>query len=329
MKNILVTGGLGFIGSNFVNYMVNKYKEIKIIILDKKDYCASEENVLVNERVETFIGDIQNKELIMILLDRYNIDTIIHFAAQSHVDNSFFNSISFTINNILGTHVLLETARLYNEKTNALEKFIHVSTDEVYGEVTDDNPRTESCTFDPTNPYAATKASAELIAKSYYYSYKLPVIITRGNNVYGPNQYPEKVIPKFICSLLNGNKITIQGTGENRRNFIYVDDVCRAFDLILEKGKIGNIYNISADHSNEYKVIDLGKKLIQLIKGIEENEVDTYIEYIEDRKFNDYRYYISNNKLIELGWKPESVDFDKNLQELVEWYRINKKRYSM
>ena len=335
MKNFLITGALGFIASNFVNFMSLKYPHARFIILDKKDYCSSLENINKQSlhNSEIIIGDILNKELVLYLLKKFDIDTIMHFAAQSHVDNSFFNSIEFTTNNVLGTHVLLETSRIYHNETTKIEKFIHVSTDEVYGQVTDNEARMETSILDPTNPYAASKAAAEFFVKSYYYSYKFPIIITRGNNVYGPNQYPEKVIPKFICKLLDNQKLTIQGTGSSLRNFIHVDDVCTAFETILLKGEIGQIYNISSDHKNEYSIMQLAKMLIKLfhpninIENDNDSDLHEYITYVEDRKFNDARYFISNDKLYNLGWQPCKTDFIKNLKDLIEWYKLNKNRY--
>lgn len=334
MRNFLVTGALGFIASNFVNYMSLKYTHIKIIILDKKDYCSSIENInkQSHHNTEIIIGDIQNNELIYYILNKFEIDTILHFAAQSHVDNSFYNSIEFTKNNVLGTHILLETVRLYHEKTNRLEKFIHVSTDEVYGEVKDNIARNETSILNASNPYAASKIGAEAFAKSYYYSYKLPIIITRGNNVYGMNQYPEKIIPKFICQLLDGEKLTIHGQGLSKRNFIHIDDVVSAFEIIVLKGEIGEIYNIGSDHKNEFSVIEVSKILIGLINGDinmdNQDELNKYLMYVEDRKFNDFRYFISSEKLEKLGWKPQKINFQQNLKELIEWYRINKNRYN-
>jgi dTDP-glucose 4,6-dehydratase len=296
--------------------------------LDKKDYCSSLDNIDKEcyKNTEIVIGDIRNNELILYILKKYSIDTVVHFAAQSHVDNSFFNSLDFTKNNVLGTHVLLETCRLFNDETGLIEKFIHVSTDEVYGEVTDNNPRSESSLLDPTNPYAASKAAAEFFVKSYYYSYQLPIIITRGNNVYGINQYPEKVIPKFICQLLKNKKLTIQGTGNCRRNFIYVDDVCTAFESILSKGEIGEIYNINSDETNEYSILELAKIMLEihLEKDLEDSELGEFIEFVEDRKFNDCRYFITNKKLLDLGWEPQNLDFKKNIRYLFDWYKNNK-----
>ena len=319
--NFLVTGALGFIGSNFVNYYAGKYSEVKIIVLDKCDYCASVKNI-TNPTIKIIIGDILDQDLVKKILYEEQIDTIIHFAAESHVDNSFGNSIAFTMNNVLGTHNLLETTRLYHAETSNIKKFIHVSTDEVYGEVVNDQIRTEQSVLDPTNPYAATKAAAEFIAKSYFYSYKLPIIITRANNVYGPNQYPEKVIPRFICQLLEGKPVTIHGNGSTRRNFIHVEDVCTAYETIIDRGEIGQIYNISAAVDNEFSVKEIALMLIELV-GADENAMT----YVPDRNFNDCRYYTSSQKLERLGWKPTKVDFVEKLVELIDWYKINKDRY--
>jgi dTDP-glucose 4,6-dehydratase len=245
----------------------------------------------------------------------YNIDTIIHFAAQSHVQNSFSDSLQYTNDNILGTHTLLECCRRYNK----IVKFIHISTDEVYGESMiqeNENKKTENSVLCPTNPYAASKAGAELIAKAYYHSFKMPIIITRGNNVYGPNQYPEKLIPLFIELLKNNKPVTIQGDGSNIRAFLHVFDVCSALRLILEKGVIGEIYNIGSDEHDEYTILETAAKLIKKIQNTEEYE--KWITYIEDRPFNDKRYYISNDKVKELGWEI-SVKFEDGISELVNY----------
>jgi UDP-glucose 4,6-dehydratase len=248
----------------------------------------------------------------MTTLKSYQIDTVIHFAAQSHVDNSFGNSIQFTMDNILGTHNLLECCRVYGN----IKKFIHISTDEVYGEV---DLNHEGCTerslLNPTNPYAATKAGAEFLVKSYYYSYKLPIIITRGNNVYGPGQYPEKLIPKFITSLLKDQKCTIHGQGESRRNFIYVDDVSEAVETILFYGQIGHTYNIGT--SNEYSVLEVFDILSNKLDKSKDLK-----EFVEDRLFNDYRYSINSESLRSLGWK-QQINFDEGLEKTIEWIKNN------
>ena len=314
--NLLVTGGCGFIGSNFINYIFNK-NTYNIINIDNLYYCANIDNVEKHIQCSpyyTFIrGNICSKDLIQHVLINYKINIIIHFAAQSHVDNSFENSIQYTNDNIVGTHNLLECSRLYNNLT----KFIHISTDEVYGESMndiDEMAKTEQSILCPTNPYAATKASAELIAQSYFHSFNMPIIITRGNNVYGPNQYPEKLIPKFINLLKNNQKVTIQGDGSNVRSFLHSNDAVTAFEIIINKGVIGEIYNIGCDEQMEYSILDVTKLLVKYIKN--EDNIDNYIEYIPDRPFNDKRYYISNSKIKNLGWDIYT-SFEKGLQDLL------------
>jgi len=317
VKNLLVTGGCGFIGSNFINYYFNKYLDVNIINLDAMYYCANESNILseIREsgRYHLIKGNLCSIDLINHILENYKIDTVIHFAAQSHVQNSFEDSLKYTYDNILGTHTLLESCRKYNE----IKKFIHISTDEVYGESLlsdDEEKKNEQSILCPTNPYAATKAGAELIANSYRFSFKMPIIITRGNNVYGPNQYPEKLIPRFIELLKNDKKVTIQGDGSNVRAFLHALDVARALELILINGKIGEIYNIGSDEDKEYTVLEIAHILIKLIKNSE--DYDSFIEYIEDRPFNDKRYYISNEKVKKLGWNIDK-DFIEGLKELI------------
>jgi UDP-glucose 4,6-dehydratase len=217
------------------------------------------------------------------------------------------------MDNVLGTHTLLESCRLYQNKTKNLVKIIHVSTDEVYGESVDNDLKHELSVLIPTNPYAATKAGAELIAMSYIKSYKLPIVITRGNNVYGPNQYPEKLIPRFIQQLKNNEQVTIQGDGSALRSFLHVNDTCSAFETILNKGQIGEIYNIGTH--DEYSVMDVAKMLIKLIKNT--NDYEPFIKFIEDRPFNDSRYFISNQKLKDLGWNIK-IDFDEGINMLIK-----------
>lgn len=323
MKNILVTGGCGFIASNFLNYMVKKYFQYNFVNLDALYYCASKTNILKSVRQKknySFIkGTIQNQELIDHILHIHEIDTIVHFAAQSHVDNSFSNPIQYTQDNIVGTHILLESVRKYGK----IKKFIHVSTDEVYGESISQETdiKSEKSKLNPTNPYAATKASAEMIVNSYVYSYQLPIIITRGNNVYGPRQYPEKLIPKFVNLLLENKKCTIHGDGLTERSFLYVDDVCKAFECILFKGKIGEIYNIGTNF--EYSVMEIARRLIMVIHktNLERpGEMEQYLEYVEDRKYNDQRYNISFNKLLSLGWK-QQVFIEEGLRRTIDYYQ--------
>jgi dTDP-glucose 4,6-dehydratase len=327
---ILVTGGAGFIGSHFINFMHAKYTSIQIVNVDCLYYCANILNVdsIVrddeNKRYHFYKTDLADIDAIKTLgniLHQHSVTHVVHFAAQSHVQNSFGESLQYTRDNVMGTHNLLEASRLYNK----LQRFIHVSTDEVYGESmihdTKSDCKTESSVLSPTNPYAATKAAAEMIAQSYYHSFKLPLIITRGNNVYGPRQYPEKLIPKFIKLLEDGKKLTVQGNGSNIRSFIHVLDVCRAFDIILSRGEIGEIYNIGGDDSSEYSVIEIAKILINEMKGVNidfmEDATDLdWIEYIDDRPFNDKRYYISNYKLKKLGWNTQ-IDFIDGVRNLI------------
>jgi dTDP-glucose 4,6-dehydratase/UDP-glucose 4,6-dehydratase len=315
--NLLVTGGCGFIGSNFINYYFPKNNVTKLVNIDVMYYCAKEENVHENIRKNSkyvFIqGNLTDNDLVKTVLIQHKITHVIHFAAQSHVQNSFEDSLKFTNDNILGTHVLLETCRKYGN----LVKFIHVSTDEVYGEsmnTIEETHKTEHSILCPTNPYAATKAGAELIAQSYNHSYKMPIIITRGNNVYGPNQYPEKLIPLFIKLLKENKKVTIQGNGDSVRAFLHAYDTARAFECILEKGQVGEIYNIGCDEGMEFSVMQIAHILIKLIKNTE--NYNDWIEYIEDRPFNDMRYYISNQKLKDLGWSI-NVDLMTGLKNLV------------
>lgn len=316
--NLLVTGCCGFIGSNFVNYYFKQNSNVNIVNLDAMYYCASEQNVhedIRNSgRYHLIKGNLCSYDLIINILNIYKIDTVIHFAAQSHVQNSFDNALQYTHDNVVGTHTLLEACRKYNKIT----RFIHISTDEVYGESMiseNEEKKHEGSVLCPSNPYAASKAAAELIAKSYYHSFKMPIIITRGNNVYGPNQYPEKLIPKFVQQLMNGEKVTIQGDGSNVRAFLHVNDVCSALTHILEKGKIGEIYNIGSDDNSEYSVLQIAHMLIGKI--IKTTDYDKWIRYVEDRPFNDKRYYISNQKVKELGWAID-IDFEEGLNDLIE-----------
>ena len=318
IKTLFITGGAGFIGSNFINYFATKYPNVSIINFDALYYSGNENNILPDIRASKsyhFIeGNLQSFDLLKYIFENNEISHIIHFAAQSHVDDSFTDSLKYTNDNITGTHNLLEVNRRFNKN---LVRFIHVSTDEVYGESmisVDEKKKTEHSILCPTNPYAATKAGAELIAQSYQHSFQMPIIITRGNNVYGPNQYPEKVIPKFIHQLQSNKKITIQGDGSCLRGFLHSRDTARAFELILLKGEIGEIYNIGCDEGMEYSILDLAKKIIKIIKHTD--DIDQFIEYVQDRPFNDGRYYINNAKLKKLGWHI-SIGLNTGLKDLI------------
>jgi len=300
----MVTGGCGFIASNFLNRMKERYPSINFVNVDKLDYCSNVENV--NPGVATFVkGNVGNKELIEHLIKLYHFDAIFHFAAQSHVDNSFDNALSFTMDNTHATHVLVEACRRHIPDV----EFIHFSTDEVYGESKTDVPFTEDeGVLRPTNPYSASKAAAEMIVRSYIESFDMNIKVIRCNNVYGPNQYPEKLIPKFKRLLKEGEKCTIHGSKSAtvKRAFMHVDDVVDAVDIVWIRGLPGEVYNIASD--DELTVMEVTRLIIETIKGTK--NYDDWITYVEDRPFNDQRYYICAKKIKDLGWSQKKTRKD-------------------
>lgn len=303
--------------------LCKKYPQYNIVVYDRLDYCSCLANLSELDSLPNYKfikGDIATADLVSYVLREEKIDTILHFAAQTHVDNSFGNSFEFTHSNIYGTHVLLESAKV----CETLKRFVHVSTDEVYGEGEDfdTDPMSEEHVLEPTNPYAATKAGAEFLVKSYFRSFKLPCLITRGNNVYGPHQFPEKLIPKFTNQLMKGMKLTLHGDGSNTRNFLYVTDVARAFDIILHKGVPGQIYNVGG--KNEVPNLQVAKDLLKMF-GFDKDEKE-WITFVPDRKFNDLRYTINSQKLHDLGWK-EEMTWEEGLKTTVEWYTKYTNRY--
>ena len=311
-QNILITGGCGFIGSHVVCSFLEKYPNYKIVTIDKLDSCSSLKNLDQVKKYSNFKfikGDICSSDILNYIIRDECIDTVIHVAAQSHVDSSFGNSLSFTKNNVLGTHVLLECSIMNN-----IKRFIHISTDEVYGNC-DSEIKTEESMTNPTNPYSASKAAAESIVQGYINSFNFPAIITRGNNVYGPKQYVEKIIPKMICRLKQNQKCCIHGDGTNKRHYLHVSDTVSAFDKILHYGTIGEIYNIGSP--NEFTNLELVKKIVKVMKP--NDCLEDWIEYVPDRMFNDVRYYLSYEKLKKLGWEPK-IDFETGLQNVVKWY---------
>lgn len=303
-SNVMVTGGCGFIASNFLNRMKERYPSINFVNVDKLDYCSNVENV--NPGVATFVkGNVGNKELIEHLIKLYHFDAIFHFAAQSHVDNSFDNALSFTMDNTHATHVLVEACRRHIPDV----EFIHFSTDEVYGESKTGVPFTENeGVLRPTNPYSASKAAAEMIVRSYIESFGMNIKVIRCNNVYGPNQYPEKLIPKFKRLLKENEKCTIHGSKSAtvKRAFMHVDDVVDAVDVIWRRGVPGEVYNIASD--DELTVMEVTQLIIETIKGTK--NYDDWITYVEDRPFNDQRYYICAKKLKDLGWSQKKTRKD-------------------
>ncbi|POR31346.1 Trifunctional UDP-glucose 4,6-dehydratase/UDP-4-keto-6-deoxy-D-glucose 3,5-epimerase/UDP-4-keto-L-rhamnose-reductase RHM3 [Tolypocladium paradoxum] len=320
VKNIMVTGGAGFIASWVVRHLTLTYPQAyNIVSFDKLDYCSALNNtrILNDKRNFTFYhGDLTNPSEVLDCMERYHIDTVLHFAAQSHVDLSFGNSYSFTHANVYGTHVLLESA-----KKVCIKRFIHVSTDEVYGEVKeDDDELLESSILAPTNPYAASKAAAEMLVQSYQKSFKLPTIIVRSNNVYGPHQYPEKIIPKFACLLNRGRPVVLHGDGSPTRRYLYAGDAADAFDTILHKGHVGHIYNVGS--SDEISNLELSGKILDAM-GIETDSPERFrkwIKYTNDRPFNDRRYAVDGTKLRKLGWD-QKTSLEEGLQATVHWYR--------
>ncbi|KAG6471203.1 trifunctional UDP-glucose 4,6-dehydratase/UDP-4-keto-6-deoxy-D-glucose 3,5-epimerase/UDP-4-keto-L-rhamnose-reductase RHM1-like [Zingiber officinale] len=316
-KNILITGAAGFIASHVANRLVRNYPDYKIVVLDKLDYCSNLKNLNPSRSSANFKfvkGDIGSVDLVNYLLITESIDTIMHFAAQTHVDNSFGNSFEFTKNNIYGTHVLLEACKV----TGQIRRFIHVSTDEVYGETDEDAVvgNHEASQLLPTNPYSATKAGAEMLVMAYGRSYGLPVITTRGNNVYGPNQFPEKLIPKFILLAMRGQPLPIHGDGSNVRSYLYCEDVAEAFEVVLHKGEVGHVYNIGT--KRERRVIDVAKDICKLCSL----DSDKVIKFVENRPFNDQRYFLDDQKLKNLGWSERTV-WEEGLKKTMEWYMNN------
>ncbi|WZY73648.1 hypothetical protein YC2023_005888 [Brassica napus] len=317
-KNILITGAAGFIASHVANRLVRTYPDYKIVVLDKLDYCSNLKNLNPSKSSPNFKfvkGDIASDDLVSYLLITENIDTIMHFAAQTHVDNSFGNSFEFTKNNIYGTHVLLEACKVTGQQ---IRRFIHVSTDEVYGETDEDASvgNHEASQLLPTNPYSATKAGAEMLVMAYGRSYGLPVITTRGNNVYGPNQFPEKLIPKFMLLAMNGKPLPIHGDGSNVRSYLYCEDVAEAFEVVLHKGEVNHVYNIGT--TRERRVIDVANDISKLFG----TDPDSTIQFVENRPFNDQRYFLDDQKLKKLGWS-ERTTWEEGLRKTMEWYTEN------
>uniref|UniRef100_A0A0C9RGY9 UDP-glucose 4,6-dehydratase n=1 Tax=Wollemia nobilis TaxID=56998 RepID=A0A0C9RGY9_9CONI len=317
-RNILITGAAGFIASHVANRLVRRHPQYKIVVLDKLDYCSNLKNLNPSRATPNFKfvkGDIASADLVNYLLITEGIDTIMHFAAQTHVDNSFGNSFEFTKNNIYGTHVLLEACKV---AAGQIRRFIHVSTDEVYGETEKDaiEGNHEASQLLPTNPYSATKAGAEMLVMAYGRSYGLPVITTRGNNVYGPNQFPEKLIPKFILLAMQGRPLPIHGDGSNVRSYLYCEDVAEAFEVVLHKGEVGHVYNIGTQ--KERRVIDVARDICRLF-SLDPQKV---IEFVDNRPFNDQRYYLDDKKLKDLGWS-ERTKWEEGLRKTMEWYTGN------
>jgi dTDP-glucose 4,6-dehydratase len=309
---LLVTGGAGFIGSNFIRYMMSSHPEFEVINLDALTYAGNLNNLKGIEKNPHYAfirGDICNPDIVNAMLDKHNVDAIVHFAAESHVDRSIMDASTFVMTNVLGTQTLLESAR-----THAVPKFIHISTDEVYGSTMEGSFK-ETEILSPSSPYSASKAGSDLLALSYFTTYNLPVIITRCTNNFGPFQYPEKLIPLFVTNLLDGKKVPVFGTGKNIRDWIHVSDHCRAIEFLLEHGNFGEIYNIGGGY--EKTNLEITKKILELL-----SLDDSMIEYVTDRQGHDFRYSLDCSKIHAMGWKPQH-SFDEALKETITWYTGN------
>lgn len=315
MKNVLVTGGAGFIGSNFINTILKKRDDWKIVNLDSLTYAGNLENLKESEGNSNYNfvkGSITDKELITSLFEKFKFDYVINFAAESHVDRSILGSEVFFTTNVIGTNILLETSKRFG-----IEKFLQVSTDEVYGSLGPEGYFTETTPIAPNSPYSSSKASADLMVQAFHHTYGLPTLITRCSNNYGPYQFPEKLIPLMILNTVNGKKLPVYGDGLNVRDWIYVVDHNLAVEMVLEKGKIGEVYNIGAER--EMKNIDIVKLILEKL-----NKSEDLIEYVKDRPGHDRRYAIDASKIkTELNWKPK-FDFEEAISKTIDWYLENK-----
>lgn len=315
-NKILVTGGAGFIGGNFVQYMLNKYPSYDIYNLDLLTYAGDLTKHHTFEKMDNYMfvkADIADRNTIMTLFDKEKFDFVVHFAAESHVDRSIKEPEIFLRTNIMGTQVLLDAAKAYN-----ITKFVHVSTDEVYGELDFDTESlfTEDTPLQPNSPYSASKASSDLLVRAYHETYGMPVNITRCSNNYGPYHFPEKLIPLTISRVMNNQKVPVYGDGSNIRDWLHVQDHCSAIDLVLHKGENGEVYNIGGH--NERTNLEVVKTIISTLGKSEE-----LIDFVTDRLGHDKRYAIAPDKLEKLGWVPE-YNFETGIAQTIQWYLDNK-----
>jgi dTDP-glucose 4,6-dehydratase len=312
LRKLLITGGCGFIGSNFIRYILERYPEYKIINLDKLAYCGNLENLksIENNPRYTFVkGDICDQNLLRDILK--GISCVVNFAAQTHVDRSIVSAAEFIETNVKGTYALLEVSRKLK-----VEKFIQISTDEVYGSIKKGS-FTEESALRPNSPYAASKASADTLCRAYFITYAFPVVIVRSTNNFGPYQFPEKIIPLFITNVLEGKKVPLYGKGKNIRDWLYVEDNCRAIDLVLHKGKAGEIYNVAGGH--EVANLALTKLILQKL-----DKSENFIRYVKDRPGHDFRYSIDSSKLNKMGWR-RLYGFGRALELTINWYLNNER----
>ena len=319
---MLITGGCGFIGSNFIHYMAAARPEYKLINMDKLTYSGNPYNLKTmndNPRYRFVRGDIRDEDLVSSVIRENRIQAVIHFAAESHVDRSIAKAKDFVQTNVEGTHVLLEAASRYWAETLSRDqafRFVHISTDEVYGTLGQEGTFSEESPLLPNSPYSATKAGADLLVRAYFETYGLPVLIVRPSNNYGPYQYPEKFIPLMITNLIEDRPLPIYGKGLNVRDWIFVTDTCRAVDAILQKGSPGEAYNVGGE--TEKHNIDVARHILSL-----SNKGESSLKFVEDRPGHDLRYALNNAKIKkELGWEPR-MGFEKGIEETVAWYHAN------
>ncbi len=309
---LLITGGLGFIGSNFIRYIMNKYPDYKVINYDKMTYAGNPENLRDIEKdphYKFIRGCVTDENLVNEVIAGEKPDAIIHFAAESHVDRSIHGSLDFIQTNVMGTRVILDAA-----KNHKIERFIFISTDEVYGDVEVGKSKEED-PFRPNNPYAASKAAADLMARAYFKTFKLPVLIVRSSNNFGPYQYPEKLMPLFITNILEGKRVPLYGDGLNVRNWLYVLDNCSGIDMILHRGKDGEAYNVGGETEKS------NREITEIILR-ELGKDESWIEYVQDRPGHDRRYALDSTKIKKLGWEPK-YDFETAIKEKINWYKEN------
>jgi dTDP-glucose 4,6-dehydratase len=328
LKNILITGGAGFIGSHVVRHFLLTHPDVKVVNLDKLTYAGNLENLKDVEHLTNYAfekGDIADAAFVQSLFEKYNFDGVIHLAAESHVDRSITNPMEFVQTNVVGTVTLLNAAVAHWKNNFEGKRFYHVSTDEVYGEL--NNPEdffTEETSYDPRSPYSASKAASDHFVRAYGNTYGLPIVISNCSNNYGPNHFPEKLIPLIIHNIIHNKPLPVYGKGENVRDWLYVEDHAKAIDKVFHEGVIGETYNIGG--FNEWKNIDVVKLLCKILDGKlnrAEGESEKLIQFVTDRAGHDLRYAIDSTKIMnELGWKP-SLQFEEGIEKTVDWYLNN------
>jgi dTDP-glucose 4,6-dehydratase len=314
VKNILVTGGAGFIGSAFVRRMTAKYPDFTLIVFDKLTYAGNTDNLLPVSKSKNFRfaqGDIADREAVRSACETFNVDTVVNFAAETHVDRSILAPDAFIYSNVVGVHILLESAQQHG-----IERFLQVSTDEVYGDIEGDHFSTEDDPFKPNSPYSASKAGGDLMVRAYHITHGLNTVITRGSNTFGPYQYPEKLMPLFITEAIDDKPLPVYGDGKQVRDWLHVDDHAGGIETVLMKGEPGQAYNIAGE--NLQHNIDVIRRIL---KGV--GKPESLIKYVPDREGHDRRYAMNCDKLKTLGWKRDHDDFDRAVAETARWFRDN------